>query len=77
MHRKSARILLLGYTLIAIVGALLLMLPTMHKIDDFAFIDAFFMTSSAVSVTGLIVQNTGADFTFWGQLYLSYLACKD
>ena len=70
MHRKSARILLLGYTLIAIVGALLLMLPAMHKIDDFAFIDAFFMTSSAVSVTGLIVQNTGADFTFWGQLVL-------
>lgn len=70
MLHKNARILLIGYTAIAILGAFLLMLPAMHKIENFNFVDAFFMTSSAVSVTGLIVQNTGSDFTFWGQLLL-------
>lgn len=70
MLHKNARILLLGYTIIALLGAMLLMLPIMHKIDDFSFVDAFFMASSAVSVTGLIVKNTGTDFTFFGQLVL-------
>ena len=69
MNRNNARILLIGYIIIAIAGALLLLLPVMHK-TEIAFIDALFMTSSAVSVTGLIVKNTGADFTFLGQLTL-------
>nr|WP_232817672.1 TrkH family potassium uptake protein [Helicobacter burdigaliensis] len=69
MNRYNARYLLIAYTLIAFIGALLLVLPPMHK-SSIDFIDAFFMTTSAVSVTGLIVKNTGADFTFFGQLVL-------
>ena len=69
MNRSNARILLAGYIIIAIIGAAILMLPIMHK-SEINFIDALFMTSSAVSVTGLIVKNTGVDFTFFGQLTL-------
>lgn len=69
MNRTSARTLLIGYIVIALIGALLLMLPAMHK-NDINFIDSLFMSSSAVSVTGLIVKNTGTDFTFLGQLTL-------
>ncbi|RDU54621.1 potassium transporter [Helicobacter sp. MIT 00-7814] len=69
IDRNNARILLIGYVLIALFGAGLLMLPAMHR-GELAFIDAFFTTSSAISVTGLIVKSNATDFSFGGQLVI-------
>ncbi len=65
-------ILLFSFLLAIFIGAILLKLPfaTPHGIK---FIDALFTSTSAVCVTGLIVVDTGKDFTFWGQLIILFL----
>ncbi len=65
-------ILLLSFSFAIFIGALLLKLPfsTPHGIK---FIDALFTSTSAICVTGLVVVDTGKDFTFWGQLIILFL----
>ena len=55
-----------SFALVALTGALLLMLPsaTFNGID---FVDALFTATSATSVTGLVVLDTSKDFTTFGQ----------
>jgi len=50
-------------------GTMLLLLPLANK-TDISFIDALFTATSAVCVTGLIVLDTGTDFTFVGQVII-------
>ncbi len=57
------------FLLVILSGTLLLMLPFSTK-NGISVIDALFTETSAVCVTGLIVKNTGQDFTFFGQLIL-------
>lgn len=66
---KNARILLIGYIIIALICAFALMIPSMHN-GQMRFIDALFTTSSALSVTGFIVKSSAIDFTFTGQLLI-------
>lgn len=49
------------------VGAILLSLPIATTAGQITFIDALFTATSAVCVTGLIVQDTGTFFTTFGQ----------
>lgn len=71
---NPARILAIGFPAIAVVGALLLMLPvsTVEGVS-LSFWDALFTSTSAVCVTGLVVVNTGAVFTLFGQIVLLLL----
>jgi trk system potassium uptake protein len=48
----------------------LLLLPGMQKGPSLGFVDALFMSTSAVCVTGLVVVDTATHFTFAGQLWL-------
>jgi trk system potassium uptake protein TrkH len=48
-------------------GAGLLMLPTAHTMRTMSFTDAVFTATSAACVTGLVVVDTGSDFTIIGQ----------
>ncbi len=61
--------LLLGsFLLMCLVGAGLLMLPRATPPDSpISFNDAIFTATSATCVTGLVVRDTGADFTPFGQ----------
>lgn len=70
--RKNIRILFIGYILIALIGALILLLPIMHT-KEMNFLDTFFTSASAVSMTGLIIVNTANDFSFYGQLVILML----
>jgi trk system potassium uptake protein TrkH len=54
------------------VGALLLMLPVAST-DGITWSDAFFTATSAVTVTGLVVVDTGTAFTIFGQGVLMLL----
>lgn len=53
-----------------LLGALLLRLPFAHQEETIGFLDCLFTATSAVCVTGLIVVDTGSDFTFAGQMII-------
>jgi trk system potassium uptake protein TrkH len=50
-----------------ILGAIVLLLPWSHRVEQMSFVDALFTATSAVCVTGLTVLDTGKDFTLFGQ----------
>lgn len=53
-------------------GTVLLLLPFAHK-GDVSLSDAIFTATSAVTVTGLIVVDTGSTFTVFGQAVIAIL----
>ncbi len=65
---------LFSFFLAIFVGALLLMLPaaTVNG-EETSLIGAFFTSTSATCVTGLIVYDTGTHFTLFGQLIILFL----
>ncbi|MWC26809.1 TrkH family potassium uptake protein [Paenibacillus sp. MMS18-CY102] len=65
------RILVTGFALIILLGAVLLSLPISNTSgDSLRFIDALFTATSATCVTGLVVVDTGLDFTVFGQIVI-------
>ena len=68
------RLALLSYLVAIVLGTILLWLP-FSTIDTkpISLIDAFFTATSAVCVTGLIVQDTATYFTTFGQSVLLVL----
>jgi len=61
----------MGYVIIAICGALLLMMPiSSANMLSQSFIDALFTSTSAVSTTGLIVVDTTAHYSTFGELVI-------
>ncbi|WP_238996502.1 TrkH family potassium uptake protein [Paenibacillus pinistramenti] len=64
----------LGFLILIVLGALLLMLPVSLKPGKaITFLDALFEATSAVCVTGLVVTDTGTTFTAFGQIVLLLL----
>jgi trk system potassium uptake protein TrkH len=59
-------------TIIA-VGSLLLVLPVSANNRTISYIDALFTSTSAVCVTGLVVLETGNDFSTFGQVVILIL----
>jgi len=71
--RAPTRILLTSFTSIILIGSMLLMLPAAHEHAPLPFTDAVFTATSATCVTGLIVRDTGGDFTRLGQIIILVL----
>ena len=70
----SAQIIILGFAAVILIGALLLMLPIStraHVVTN--FFDALFTSTSAVCVTGLIVQDTATYWSPFGQAIILLL----
>lgn len=60
-----------GFLLLIIIGALLLSLPIATKQGHhIGFLDAAFTSTSAVCVTGLVVVDTSTAFTMFGQIII-------
>lgn len=60
-----------GFLLLIIIGALLLSLPIATKPGHhIGFLDAAFTSTSAVCVTGLVVVDTSTAFTMFGQIII-------
>ena len=73
MFRKNPWIIFIfSYLLLILIGGVLLFLPFSHH-GKISFIDALFTSTSAVSVTGLTVVDTGKDFTRAGQIIILFL----
>ncbi len=65
-------ILLVSFFIAIFIGAFLLKLP-FCTYNGISFINALFTSTSAVCVTGLVVVDTGKDFTLWGQMVILFL----
>jgi trk system potassium uptake protein len=65
-------ILALGFLALILLGALLLMLPISHH-GDLTWIQAFFTSTSAVTITGLSVVNVGEAYTIFGKIIIMIL----
>lgn len=66
------QILAIGFFIIITLGTLFLKLP-ISRTMPLSWLDAFFTATSAVTVTGLIVVDTGTAFTTFGQTVLMIL----
>jgi trk system potassium uptake protein TrkH len=63
-----SRVLVLGFAVVILFGALLLTLPRATQDGlGLPFLNAAFTATSAVCVTGLVVVDTGTTFTLFGQ----------
>lgn len=68
------QIISMGYLLIIIAGALLLMLPFSARSGDSAgFVNALFTSVSASCVTGLVIQDTVTYWSVFGQIIILVL----
>ena len=72
LHKKnkftSFQIIIIGFAAVIIIGALLLMLPVSSKVGVMTpFNEALFTSTSAVCVTGLVVQDTATYWSWFGQ----------
>lgn len=63
-------ILALGFLGAGLLGGVLLAQPWAHADGPISFLDALFTSTSALCVTGLIVVDTGKDFSIEGQLVI-------
>lgn len=71
---SSARVIIVGFFLVIMVGALLLMLPIATNDGQVTpFSDTLFTATSAVCVTGLIVHDTAAYWSVFGQAVILML----
>ena len=65
--RNPTRTLIISFVVLIFGGAGFLSLPKSYTCEKLSFVDALFTTTSAVCVTGLVVKDTGTDFTRMGQ----------
>lgn len=70
---QPAQVLAISFLITILIGALLLFLPLSTKSGKISLVDALFTSTSAVCVTGLIVQDTPGYFTTAGQIMIMIL----
>jgi len=68
--KSPTRTLIASFLVLIISGAGLLMLPRATTGENLSFVDALFTATSATCVTGLIVKDTGRDFSLMGQVVI-------
>ena len=78
LKRKPAlqpnHILLIGFLVIILIGSLLLMLPiAQNQKGSLSYIDALFISTSAVCVTGLVTVDVALTFSLFGRTVIALL----
>ena len=68
--RNPTQILISSFLVLIISGAWVLWLPKSSANERVGFVDALFTATSATCVTGLIVRDTGSDFSLMGQIVI-------
>lgn len=67
-NQPPGRLIAMGFAMVILLGAILLMLPCSVKDGvEVSFINALFTSTSTVCVTGLLVVDTADSFTAFGQ----------
>lgn len=62
-----------GFAAIILIGSFLLWAPWSHQPGAVGYLDAFFTSTSAVCVTGLVTVNTATEYTIPGQVVILLL----
>lgn len=71
LKASPSQVLVLGFGIIIILGAILLNLPIASRDDQsVGFVNAFFTATSAVCVTGLVVVDTATHWSAFGQVVI-------
>lgn len=70
---SPAQILVGGFLLLIIIGSLLLASPWAVKNGNCSYLTALFTSTSAVCVTGLVLQDTGTYWSSFGQVVIMLL----
>lgn len=71
---SPTRILVIGMITLILIGAIILKLPISNKTGkSINFIDAFFTSTSAVCVTGLVTKIPAEQFSTFGQIVIMCL----
>ncbi|MBM7605127.1 trk system potassium uptake protein TrkH [Metabacillus crassostreae] len=71
---KPSQFIIIGFLILIFIGTILLALPISSSTGkSIGIINALFTSTSAVCVTGLVVMNTGSDFSLIGQLIIMLL----
>ncbi|HYF92173.1 MAG TPA: TrkH family potassium uptake protein [Symbiobacteriaceae bacterium] len=66
-----AQVLVLGFGALILFGSLLLWLPITHEVGrSVSYIDALFISTSAVCVTGLVTVDLATTFNLFGELVI-------
>jgi trk system potassium uptake protein TrkH len=68
--KSPTRTLIASFLVLITFGAGLLCLPKASTGERASFVDALFTATSATCVTGLVVRDTGKDFSLMGQLII-------
>ncbi len=68
--KNPTRTLILSFLVLIVAGAGFLMLPRAASVERIRFVDALFTATSATCVTGLVVKDTGQDFSLMGQVVI-------
>ena len=68
--QNPTKTLIASFLVLITAGAGLLMLPRSAETENLSFVDALFTATSATCVTGLIVRDTGKDFSLMGQIVI-------
>ena len=73
-NKSPFRVIILGFLLVILMGSFLLMLPvsTQEGIST-PFLDSLFTSTSAVCVTGLVIHDTAAYWSSFGQFIIILL----
>lgn len=71
--KNPTRTLIASFLVLIVTGAGLLMLPRASTNQRAGLVDALFTATSATCVTGLIVRDTGRDFSLMGQIIILVL----
>ena len=70
---SPTQILVLGFIMVILIGAIILKLPISNNEKSISFIDAFFTSTSAVCVTGLTTKIPAEQFSTFGQVVIMCL----
>jgi trk system potassium uptake protein TrkH len=68
--RNPTLTLITSFVVLILVGSVVLWLPKSAANERIEPVDALFTATSATCVTGLIVKDTGSDFSFMGQVVI-------
>lgn len=73
-HLSPTKVIMWGYSLIILVGSVLLCLPVSSRSSTFTnFLDCVFTATSATCVTGLVIYDTYTHWSLFGQLVILLL----
>lgn len=72
IHCNPPQILALTFLFFIVVGACLLKMPV-ATYTSITWLDAWFTATSAITVTGLVVVDTGSTYTLFGEIVIMFL----